>query len=167
MSDLRPSLKSLVGCGLICVPIVKTLRFSGVRSRLGCHLRHRPRLIPCCYITLRIGCPGKTRSLIFGPDFLARFIFGLRSPCFVLGPILFKLSLSKQSMDFAVSENFYLFVCECALDSVWIVPQIYVLSIIMLILDSRISAGLDDCLRVAREMRGLEGLEVLLYETSD
>ena len=66
-------------------------------------------------------------------------------------------------MDFAVSENFYLFVCECALDSVWIVPQIYVLSIIMLILDSGISTGLDDCLRVAREMRGLEGLEVFLY----
>lgn len=60
-------------------------------------------------------------------------------------------------MDFAVSENANLLICECALHSVWVVSKILVRGLLVLL-------GKHGQL-LAREVLRLEGLEVLLYKT--
>ena len=71
--------------------------------------------------------------------------------------ISLELPLSQQGMDFAVSENANLLICECALHSIRVVSEILVCDLVILL-------GKRGRL-LAREVLKLKALEVFLNKT--
>ena len=60
-------------------------------------------------------------------------------------------------MDFTVSENSNLLICECALNSVWVITEILVCGLVIFL-------GKHGWL-LSRKVLGLEGLKVILDKT--